>query len=104
MDRSYDEEIILVTRCVKDSVVEEIKYSVMAEKLSVTRSEVYAAYQAGLIAKWVFAVNPEDYEMTRQITVDGNEVYATKVIYNNTEYLVIRTYGAKGGDLEVVVK
>lgn len=104
MERSHDEEIILITVVPQETEVEERKYRTFAAKCSITRSEFYAAYKTGLDAKWIFSLNREDYEETRAVIEDNVEVYATRVAYMGAIYEVIRTYCPEAGDLEIVVK
>ncbi len=63
---------------------------VFAEKKSVTRSEFYAAMQAGVTATAVFVITALDY---------NNE---TEIEHNGKQYTVIRTYQPPGNDIELV--
>lgn len=103
MERSHDEEITLVTVIQSEEDIEKRETTVFAARVSVTRSEFYAAYKTGLDAKWIFSMNREDYEMTRAV-VEEEEVYATQVKYKGAVFNVIRTYCPEDGDLEIVVK
>ncbi len=63
--------------------------TVFAEKKSVTRSEFYSAFQAGVSATAMFVVNSMDYT--------GQNV----VVFNNKEYDVVRTYEADIDNVEL---
>lgn len=103
MERSHDEEITLVTVTQDEAGIEQKEIVVFAAKVSVTRSEFYAAYRTGMDAKWIFSLNREDFEMTREV-VEEEEVYASQVKYKGAVFDVIRTYCPEDGDLEIVVK
>ncbi len=69
----------------------EHQLSVVAERVSVVRTEFYEAYKAGLKPTIVFRIHPLDYAAA-QIT-DGGTVYdASQVLDNGTRYNIIRTY------------
>ena len=66
---------------------------VMCTVRSVTRSEFYAAYNAGVDPMYVFELAlAEDYEGERLI------------IYHGVEYSVIRTYVTEADGIEITVQ
>ena len=103
-----DEEITLVYKVPGGSgafkVPEEIKVEVFAEEQSITRSEFYQANQAGIDTKFVLVVWHEDYRMTAHKVNDKTE-YASKVLYNEEEYEIVRAYRKKNSEkIELVCK
>lgn len=99
-----NERITLVTMIPEGTEIREELYHVFAERRSLTRSEFYASYQVGLAGRWIFDIDPDDYEMTRQVQEDQTELYATKVIYNGAVFDIVRTYQSGVGTMEITVK
>ena len=70
-------------------VLTETKTTVWADKLSVKRTEHYAANAAGIRVDIVFSINADDY--TGQ----------TEVEWNSTKYNVVRSYAVGRGRVEL---
>lgn len=98
-----NDKVALVTLLPDENNVNEKQIIVFAEKKSVVRTEFYAAYGVGLNAKWTFNINPGDYEMTRFV-INGEEFYASQLIYNGARFDIVRTYKTNADNMEVVVK
>lgn len=67
---------------------------------SVGRTEYYEAARSGMKASLIFVVNKDDFEAAVRI-VDGKKVKPSRVIHNNTQYLIRRSYAKEYGDLEL---
>lgn len=106
MERSHDEEITLITVIPEETEIKEKRIGVFATRISTTRSEFYEAYRSGLDAKWIFSLNHDDYELSRDIIESGTEAFATMIEYNGATYEVIRVFwdGKGDSDVELVVK
>lgn len=77
-----------------------IETEVFLEKMSVKRSEYYAAMQAGMKPSVMFKLRLPDFELTRSVE-NGREVYATKVRYDGVVYEILRTYTADNSFVEL---
>ena len=87
--------------CTEEKTVET---EVFADVQSVGRTEYYEAARAGKKATIIFVVDADDYSLSeRRLKVDGKEkkVSASKIIYDDTAYLIRRTYKKQGGMLEI---
>lgn len=98
-----NDKIILITNVPDGENISEKEFPVFAEKKSVARTEFYAAYGVGLNARWTFNINPGDYESTR-VVLNGEEFYASQIIYNEARFDIVRTYQSNIDNMEVVVK
>lgn len=69
---------------------------VFAEVKSVGRMEFYEAMRSSIEAKVIFVMDMDDYLLsTEKITLKNGkikELKASKISYENKEYLIIRTY------------
>lgn len=69
----------------------EIPVYIVREK-SATRSEVYAARNAGVDVRLVLEIRPEDYELSRHADKDGKREYARKIRYDGGTYEIARAW------------
>jgi SPP1 family predicted phage head-tail adaptor len=72
-----------------------VELMVMAEKRSVSKSEVYQAMQNNLSPSTIFLVHSDEWALTR-VVKDNVETYATHVLYNGITYEVIRIGDGSG--------
>lgn len=82
---------------------------VFAEEKSVGRTEFYEALRSSIEAKIIFAMDPDDYLLSEEEIKlkDGKtkRLKASKISYENKEYLIIRTYQNNAtGMLEVTCR
>ena len=89
-----NELITLITKKAAGAQVGENSIEVFAEKKSVTRSEFYAAYSAGLNPKFMFNIDSMDYEAAEEPQM---------VLYNNKRYNIIRAYETPENGVELTV-
>lgn len=106
-----DERIVLLTVVgeerdgsgfVTGETVEETE--IFAGKKSVSRTEFYEALRSGRKASVIFTVNPDDFKLSqRETQIRGSikKVKATKVIYENIQYRIIREYQKDSYSLEL---
>lgn len=88
-----NELITLIAKSCTGATVDYKKTTVFAQKKSVTRSEFYTSFQAGLSPKLVFDINPMEFELA---AMENNEV--SEVEYRGKTYTVIRSYHKQGED------
>lgn len=85
-----------------DSEITEKRIEVFVNKKSVARQEFYASYQIGVNPTCVFEMRVEDFEMSKTIEQGTNRPqYATKILYEDAEYNIIRTYEKADGMIEL---
>lgn len=89
-------KLITVTGSVKNAngfateeQVEECE--IFAEVKSVGRTEYYEALRSGVKTSLIFDVYPDDFDMGR-IVRDGKTYRPSKVLHDNVEYRIVRTY------------
>lgn len=75
-------------------------FEMFAEVKSVGRAEYYEAMRNGMTVNIIFLVNPDDYDLAT-VEVNGKKVKASKVIYDDTTYLIKRTYKKDMHSLEL---
>lgn len=68
-----------------------IEIGVLREK-SATRSERYAAMNAGIEVKFILEIRPEDFELSRHRDAQGKRAYARKIEYDGAVYDIARHY------------
>ena len=68
---------------------------------SATRSEYYAALQAGIQIKLVLEMRLEDWEQTAHLSGNRKE-YATQLEYDGAVYDILRTYRADKAKIEII--
>lgn len=68
---------------------------------SVGRAEYYEAARNGIKASLIFVVNKDDFEAAAGTNEEGKKVKPSRVIYNNTVYMIKRSYAEAFGDLEL---
>ena len=86
---------------------ETVQTEVFAGIKSVGRTEYYEALRSGIEAKIIFLVDMDDFKLSeRMIEVDGvqKKVSATKIIYDDTTYLIGRAYRNNFGMLEITCR
>lgn len=86
-DNMRNHSAILKTTYAVGTTVETATLTTLCEVKSVTRSEFYSAYVAGLTPQLVIDINPLEYKAA---AVDGNKPNKAEV--EGTEYLIIRTF------------
>ncbi len=67
---------------------------------SAGRKEFYEAERNGYKASIIFVVNRDDFDAASR-DVDGKKVKASRVLHNNVQYLIRRTYIKEYGDMEL---
>ena len=102
-------DIIQVVTEYKEGVELKCKISeeIFAEKKSVARSEFYAAQAAGLSAKLVFEMDPEEFEGCNVCVQEGDKTekyYPGHVLYNGEKFEISRTYIKDSSSVEITVK
>lgn len=97
-----DLKIELVTKYKRGTEVKEYTYKVWAKKKSLTRSEFYAAYAAGLKPQMIFDILPEEYRLA-DVSVNDVVYHATKVRFEGHEYGIIRTFERNRVSMEMTV-
>lgn len=86
---------------------ETVETEVFAGIKSVGRTEFYEALRNGIKVVIIFEIDRDDFKMSeRKIEVDDRlkKISATKIIHDDTEYLIHRTYLNKAGKLEVTCR
>lgn len=68
---------------------------------SVGRTEYYKAAKNGIKASNIFVVNKDDFDAAAGVNKEGKKVKPSRVIYNDTVYLICRSYAEVFGDLEL---
>ena len=81
----------------------EHKLNVICEKKSVKRSEFYNCLKSNIIPKFAFEMYADEYELTKQVDNDGTH-YASKLIYEDEEYEILRTYTDDDFRIELITK
>ena len=81
----------------------EHKLDVICEKKSVKRSEFYSCLKSNIIPKFAFEMYADEYELTKQVDDDGTH-YASKLIYEDEEYEILRTYTSDDFRIELITK
>lgn len=64
---------------------------IFAEVKSVGRSEFYEAARTGMKVDVIFSVNPDDFAMGT-VEIEGEKKKPSRIIYDDTVYLIKRTY------------
>lgn len=99
-----EEAILLVITNDQDEdgfPVETIKkIPVFVQERSVRYTEFYDALKAGYNPKIVLEMRIEDWEMSRKVA-DGKVSYASRVIYDEEELHVIRTFKKDKAKIQV---
>lgn len=83
------------------------KVTVFAEVKSVGRTEYYEALRAGMQANLIFVVDANDFKLSEhKIIVDGKhkKVKASKIIHDDTIYLIHRTFIKDSNLMEITCK
>ena len=83
----------------EESITEE--YPVYVTEKSATRSEYYAALQAGIQIKLVLEMRLEDWEQTAHLSGNRKE-YATQLEYDGAVYDILRTYRTDKAKIEII--
>lgn len=91
---------VLITTVPTGANVIHHKKEVFCEVKSVVRSEYFAAYGVGLIPKFTFGMNPDDYNTCTE-TQEGKRYRPTQISYDGELYTIIRTYQKNIGELEI---
>lgn len=68
---------------------------------SVGRTEYYEAARNGIKASIIFVVNKDDFDAAAGVNEEGKKVKPSRVIYNDTVYLIRRSYADTFGNLEL---
>lgn len=77
---------------------------IFVQELSITMTEFYNSMQAGKAPKLILECWKEEYLETKHI-VDGKKEYAQKVIYDEEEYKIIRTFSKKNKEkIELILE
>lgn len=97
-----NDRVVLVTKYKDGTTIGRNEVEIWAEKKSLTRSEFYASYAAGLKASYVFDVLPDEYHLADYM-VNGVTYHATHVMYEGQEYGIIRTYEKSFNSMELTV-
>ena len=74
--------------------------AILTEK-SIKRAESYEALRTGIALTAVFTARQEDWENTRHQN-NGRPAYAEKVIVDEAEYEIVRTYKTGRSMIEIV--
>ena len=83
------------------------KVEVFADIKSVGRTEYYKAVRAGMQVNIIFVVDVDDFKLSeREIIVDGQtkKVKASKIIHDDTTYLIHRTYVKDSSLMEITCR
>ena len=78
---------VLMTKYATGSTIHEDSFQTFCEIKSVTRSEFYSAYAAGLTPQLVIDINPAEYKAA---TVNG--VRPNKAEVGGNTYMILRTF------------
>lgn len=73
---------------------------VFARVKSVRATEFYEAMRSNINLRYIFAVDPDDYELSAKVT-DGKKTRAQYVEYDGERYKVVRTYRTDMGEIEL---
>lgn len=109
-DESKDDvlELLSITNDTKDKdgfKKDNIKkVEIFANVQSTKRSEYYSAKRAGIDIDLTIAINAEDLELANQINEKGEVVEASKLIFENETYQIIRSYKTDEFNLELNCK
>lgn len=76
---------------------------IFADVKSVGRTEFYEATRSGMRVDVIIVVNPDDFAMAI-VEVDGKKIKPSRVIYEDTTYLIERTYKKDMHVLEMTCK
>lgn len=94
-----DELIELVSLIPDGTKIRENTEEIFAERKSVVRSEFYSAQQVGLTPKYVFDINPDDFEMC--IENNGGSIHPTRIKACDQVYNIIRTFQKDMHSMEI---
>jgi len=97
-----DRKIILITQYKDGRELNEKKTEVFAEEKSVKYGQFTASYAAGLDAKYVLDIYPEEY---RQAGIMIEDVFyePTHVLYKGKRMDIIRTFSQNEYSMEMTV-
>lgn len=84
-------KITLVTEYKEGAELIKKRVDVWGKKLSLNRTEFYAAYSAGLKPKYVIRVYTADFHLG-DVVKDGVTYEPTRLVVNGSEVAIIRTY------------
>lgn len=96
-----DELIELVSLIPDGTKIRESTEEIFAERKSAARNEFYTAKQVELIPKYIFEVNPDDFEMC--IENNGGSIQPTRIRTFGQTYNIIRTFQKSIDSMEITV-
>ncbi|MCM1468789.1 MAG: hypothetical protein NC086_11625 [Alistipes sp.] len=97
-----DEKVVLITQYKAGKEIKEENMEVYAEKKSVKYGQFTASYAAGLDAKYILDIYPQEYRQAG-VTVDGIFYEPSHVLYMGKRMDIIRTYSQNEYSMEVTV-
>lgn len=80
---------------------EEITKDVFAEVKSVGYTEFYEGLKDGIKASLIFKVNMPEFFVTETVGSVSTDYKPTKIIFDGTDYKIVRQYRRGNGFLEV---
>lgn len=82
--------------------IEDIKETeIFAGVKSVGRTEYYEALRSGMKVSIAFVISPDDFKLAEEV-VNGKKIKPSKVVYEDTIYLIRRTYVKNSFEMEVM--
>ena len=85
----------------QEGEVTPVEKEIYCQRKSSNRSEFYSAYAVGLRPKFVFEIDPLDWESAAEQLPDETE--PTILRYGKTEYNILRGYQTDESTLELTV-
>lgn len=97
-----DRKVVLITQYKAGKEIKEESVEIYAEEKSVKYGQFTASYAAGLDAKYILDIYPEEYRQA-EITIDGAVYEPTHVLYKGRRMDIIRTFSQNEYSMEVTV-
>lgn len=97
-----DKKVVLITQYKAGKEIKEKTMEVYAEEKSVKYGQFNASYAAGLDAKYILDIYPEEYRRA-EAAIDGAAYEPTHVLYKGKRMDIIRTFSQNEYSMEVTV-
>lgn len=102
-----DELIKLITEYKEGKELKKAEFEIFAEEKSLSRSEFYTGYTAGISVRKIFEMDPDDYDSADvKKEVDGKVVtfHPSIIEHNGENFNIVRSYKKNHSSIEVTVR
>lgn len=97
----------VITEYKEKAEIKNVVKEIYAEKKSTTRSEFYAAYASGLAARYVFEMDPDDFEACDvKIEEDDRTIiyHPSHIRHCGERFEIVRAFAPNPTSIEITVK